>query len=165
MATLYEMTGQYQFLLSLAEDPDTDPNILEDSMEALVGEIEDKCDGYAKVMTELKARKFALKGEKDRIDERIKTIDRNLDRMSENLKDTMLMMERPKIKTALFTFSVQNNPAHVVMDETYIENIPERYLVKQEPKLDKKLILEDLNAGADLDGIAHLEQDTSLRIR
>lgn len=163
--TLYELTGQYQFLLNLAEDPDTDPNILEDSMEALQGEIEEKADGYAKVMTELKARRFALKGEKERIDERIKTIDKSLDRMSESLKNTMLMMERPKIKTAFFSFSVQNNPAHVVLDEQYTENIPERYLVKQEPKIDRKLMLEDLKAGADLDGIAHLEYDTSLRIR
>lgn len=167
MATLYELTGQYQFLLSLAEDPDTDPQVLDDSLEALSGEIEDKADGYAKVITELKVQRDALKAEKDRIDGRIKSLDKNIDRMNESLKTSMIYTGKTKFKTSLFSFSVQKNPVHVVIDEAYMENIPERYIIRKElQSVDKKQILEDLkNGSVDLDGIAHLEQDVSLRIR
>ena len=51
------------------------------------------------------------------------------------------------------------------MDEQYIENIPEIYLIEQEPKLDRAKIKEDLKNGIVLEGIAHLEQTESLRIR
>lgn len=163
--TLYELTGQYQFLLSLATDPDTDPQILEDSMESLIGEIEDKADGYARVMAELKARKTALKAERDRIDGMIKSIDGNLDRMTDNLKNSMILTGKTKFKTDLFAFAIQKNPPSVVMDEQYLENIPAEYLIPQDPKLDKAKIKEDLKAGKDLEGIAHLEQGESLRIR
>jgi hypothetical protein len=37
--------------------------------------------------------------------------------------------------------------------------------VQQDPTIDKKKIKEDLKAGVDLEGIAHLEQTESLRIR
>ena len=70
-----------------------------------------------------------------------------------------------KIKGDLFTVAIQNNPSSVVMDEQYLENIPEKYLIPQEPKLDRKKIAEDIKAGEDLNGIAHLEQTESLRIK
>ena len=70
-----------------------------------------------------------------------------------------------KVKGQIFTISVQANPSSVVMDEQYLENIPEKYLIPQEPKLDRKKIAEDIKAGEDLNGIAHLEQTESLRIK
>ena len=50
MSTLYELSADYQKLLELAEDPDTDAETLADTLEALGGEIEDKADNYARVM-------------------------------------------------------------------------------------------------------------------
>jgi hypothetical protein len=51
------------------------------------------------------------------------------------------------------------------MDEQYIENIPEKYLIAQEPKIDRKLLAEDLKDGAALEGIAHLESSQSILIK
>ena len=77
----------------------------------------------------------------------------------------MIQTGKEKFKTELFSFGIQSNPAAVIMDEQYLENIPEEYLIPQEPKLDKKKLAADLKAGVDLEGIAHLEQSRSLRIR
>lgn len=163
--TLYELTGQMQELLAMMEDPEIDPQIIEDTMEGLSGEIEDKADGYAKVRVELMAQSASLKAEIDRLTLRRQAIEKNIDRLMTALKTAMIATGKVKFKTELFSFGIQRNPAKVVIDEQYIENVPEEYLIPQEPKVDKAKIKEDLKAGKDLEGIAHLEQDESLRIR
>ena len=45
MATLYELTDEYRMLLEMAEDPDIDLVTLNDTLEGLTGEIEDKAEG------------------------------------------------------------------------------------------------------------------------
>ena len=70
-----------------------------------------------------------------------------------------------KLPCGTFTVSIQANPKKVVMDEQYIENIPDEYLKFAEPEIDRKKLKEHLEAGFNLEGIAHLEQSEGLRIR
>jgi len=166
MATLYELTGQMQALLALMEDPDVDPQIVEDSLEAISGEIEVKADGYARVMAELEARKAAVKAEKDRLAALESSLGKNIDRMKESLKTSMIATGKTKFKTDLFSFSVQKNPPKVVIDDP--SRIPEGFLIPQPPKVDTASIKESLksvDAGSMWEGICHLEQGESLRIR
>ena len=163
--TLYELTAEYQQLLELAEDPDIPEEALADSLEALGMDIEDKADGYAKVIAQLNADAAAMKAEIDRLTARKRTIENNIDRMKESLKQAMILTGKTKFKTELFSFNVQKNPVAVVIDEQYIENIPEEYLIPQDPKVDKQKLKDDLKAGRDLEGIAHLEQTVGVRIR
>lgn len=165
MATLYELTSDYMRLMELAEDPETDRQILLDTMDGMDGELEAKADGYAKVLAQLKSNRAGLKAEIDRLTARMKTIDTNMDRMKEILQWAMTVTGKTKFKTDLFSFNVQKNPPSVVIDEQYLENLPQEYLIPQEPKVDKTKIKEDIKAGKDLTGIAHLEQSESLRIR
>ena len=74
MATIYELKEAYQQLLELAEDQYTDQTVLADTMEALEGEIEAKADGYAKVISELRAKAKAIKQEEDRLADRIDNV-------------------------------------------------------------------------------------------
>lgn len=55
MSTLYELTADFQNLLMLAEDPDTDPQAFADTLEGIEGELEDKADNYARVIRNLEA--------------------------------------------------------------------------------------------------------------
>ena len=165
MVSLYELTEEYLRLLEMAEDPEVDEEVLADTLEGLGGEIEIKADGYAKVIRQLTADIEGLKAEIDRLTVRKKTIDNNIDRMKRSLEAAMLATGKTKFKTDLFSFGIQKNAPSVVIDEQYIENIPEEYLIEQEPKIDKAKLKEDLKNGVDLDGIAHLEQSESIRIR
>jgi len=149
----------------MAEDPDIDPEVLADTMEAIEGEIEIKADGYARIIRQMEADAAALKAEADRITNRRRVIENNIRTMKNRLEDAMIATGKVKFKTELFSFGIQKNPARVVLDEQYIENLPEEYLIAQDPKVDTAKIKEDLKAGKDLHGIAHLEQDSSLRIR
>lgn len=165
MSTLYKLTAEYAQLLEMAEDPDTSPETLADTLEALSGEIEAKADGYGMVIRELSADSDKLKSEITRLKERKDAIDNNIKRMKENLQAAMIATDRRKFKTTLFSFNIQKNPASVVMDEPYIENIPEEYLKFKEPEIDRAALKRDLQAGKDLEGLCHLEQTESLRIR
>lgn len=163
--TLYELTDELMMLLDIAEDPDVDPEVVEDTLAALTGEIEEKAVGYGKVIRQLESDAVALKAEEARLNNRRKTLESNVKRMKDSLFMAMKALDKQKIDTDLFKFSIRKNPAAVVIDEQYIENIPEEYLIQQDPKIDKAKLKEDLKAGKDLDGIAHLEQGESLMIK
>ena len=162
--TLYELTNDWlQLMIMLEEGADED--VINDTLEGLDYEIEQKADGYARVIRNMEADIAGLKTEIDRMTNRKKVLENNITRLKVNLQNSMEITGKTKFKTDLFSFNVQANPAAVIMDEQYLENIPEEYLIPQEPKLDKKKLAADLKAGVDLEGIAHLEQSRSLRIK
>lgn len=48
MATLYELTEEYRQLLEMMEDDSVDPEVLQDTLEGVDGEIEAKADNCAR---------------------------------------------------------------------------------------------------------------------
>lgn len=164
MSTLYELNNELMMLLIMAEDPETDAEALMGSMEAVMGEVEIKADGYAKVIKQLEADMEAIKTEKDRLIKRSKAIENNILRMKQVLQTSMELADKPKFKTELFSFNIQNNPASVVIDTDDVFSIPEDYLTYKDPEPNKKAIKEAIQNGETFN-FAHLEQSKSLRIR
>ena len=165
MNTLYQLTADYMNLLEMAEDPDIDEQAFMDTLDGIEGAIEVKAENYAKIMRQLEADAAACDAESKRLKNKSKTIDNNIRRMKQALQFAMQTTGKTKFKTPLFSFYIQKNPASVVMDEQYIENIPERFLVRKDPEINRKAIRDAINAGEDIGGIAHLEQTESLRIK
>ena len=165
MSTLYQLTDDYMELLELAEDPDTDPQAFADTLEGIEGAIEDKADGYAKVIRNLEADAAACDAESKRLRNKKQTIENNIKRMKSALQFAMRMTGKTKFKTALFTFGIRKNPASVVIDAANVRDFPEQYIIESEPILDKLALKDALKAGEDLTGLCHLEQSESLRIR
>jgi len=164
--TLYELTNDYMELLQMAEDPDIDEQAFLDTLEGIEGALEDKADNYAKCMRMLEADAKGIKAEEERLAKRRKTIEGNVSRMKSALQYAMEATGKTKFKTQLFSFNVQNNPASVVMDESDIENIPERFLKYKDPEIDRKAIKDAIKSGdEDAMDIAHLEQTRGLRIK
>jgi hypothetical protein len=163
--TLYEITNDYMQLMQMMEDPEMDPQTLSDTMEGIEGELEVKAESYAKVMKNLEADVVGIKAEIDRLSERKKTIENNIKKMKETLQFAMETTGKTKFKTELFSFGIRKNAPAVVMDEPYIENVPERFLKYSDPTINRSAIKEAIQKGEDLEGLAHLEQSTSLSIR
>jgi hypothetical protein len=161
MATLYELTGQYRELLELAESEELDKQLIADTLEGLDGEIEIKADGYAKVIRELEGKADLLKNEIERLSKRKSAIENNIKSMKEALQNVMFITGKTKFKTDLFSFNIQKNPPRLVIDKS--EEVPEEYLIPQEPKIDTKAIKEILKEHKL--PFARLEQSESLRIR
>ena len=163
--TLYELTDDYKALLQMAEDPDCDPEVLADTMEGLEGAIEEKAEGYAIVMKELEATEQKIKTEVDRLNARRLSISNNIRCMKLRLQTSMIETGKTKFKTDLFSFGIQKNPPRLVIDRESTDHAPADYVIIQAPIWNKEKLKEDLKAGVDLKGIAHLEQTESLRIR
>ena len=61
--TLYNLTNDYMNLLELAEDPDIDEQAFMDTLEGIEGALEDKAEGYAKVIRTLEGDAAACDAE------------------------------------------------------------------------------------------------------
>ena len=164
MATLYDLTEDYMRLLEFGNDPDIDEDVFRDTLEGLDGEIEDKAEGYAKVIKQLEADAKMYADEVKRLTAKKKTAETNAKRMKKALQDAMVATGKTKFKTKLFGFNVQKNPPSVKLSDNYMAVIPGEYLIAQEPKVDKAKILDDLKSGKEYSW-ATIEQGESLRIR
>lgn len=160
--TLYELTEEYRMLLELAEDPEVDPETMSDTLEALGGEIEEKADGYAKVMKQLEADAAALKAEEKRLSTRRTVCENNIKRMKAALQSAMEATGKTKFKTDLFSFGIQKNPAKLVIDDE--KQIPHDFMIQPDPVPDNKAIKDALKEGFEF-AWCHLEQSESLRIK
>ena len=160
--TLYELTGQYQELLDMAEAEDVDPQVIADTMEAVGGEIEDKAEGYACIIKQLEADAVALKTEEDRLAARRKSVENNIRNMKETLQNAMYATGKTKFKTNLFSFNIQKNPASLFIAD--MDMVPGRFMVPQPDLPDKAAIKEYLKENGD-QSWAQLTQGESLRIR
>ena len=154
MATLYELTDEYLELLSLAEDPDVDPEVFADTLEGLSGEIEVKAENYGIMIKELESQEKKFSGEIDRLTINRNTIRNSIKRMKENLLSAMVAMDKPKIASEHFKFSVAKNGGLQPLSLAPIDMIPDEYII-MEPKADTDRIRRDLNDGVEL-SFAHL---------
>ena len=165
MASIYELTQEFETLWSLMEDGLLDDEALAGAFDVATEDLAVKLEGYCKFIKNLESDIAGLKEEEKRINAKRKAKENAVERLKKLMQDALTAAEIKKLPCGTFTCSIQANPKKVIVDEQYIENIPEEYLKYSEPEIDKKKIKEHLEAGIDLNGIAHLEQTEGLRIR
>lgn len=168
MASLYELTGDYAKFAEIAQQGDLDDDMqamLDGALANLADDIEVKLEGYAKVIKNFESDIEGLKKEEDRLAGKRKTLENRVKSMKTAMCAAMIATGKLKVKGDLFSFTVRNNAPSVVMDTYYVYNVPEKYLIPQAPKIDRKLLAEDLKDGASLEGIAHLESSQSILIK
>ena len=168
MASLYDLTGDYAKFAEYMEQVELEPEMqeaLEDALNNLGEDIEIKLENYAKIIKNFESDIAGLKAEEERLAKKRKAMENSIKNMKQRMTEAMIRTGKVDIKGELFKFKVQANPPAVVMDVNYIEDVPEKYLIAQDPKIDKKKLAEDLKAGVDLEGICHLEQTSSIRIK
>ena len=160
MSSLYELTGQYMYLMEIAEE--ADPDVLRDTIEGIDGEIEDKADNCAKVIRNLEGESKAIGEEIERLNKKKRGIDNSIDSIKKNLERCMIITGKRKFKTTLFSFGIQKNtPSVSVKDES---KVPAQFWKQQDPKLDRTSLKEFLKENGNTD-YAELVQGESLRIR
>ena len=165
MASIYELTEDVLTLWALMESGELDDEMLIGAMEYSQEELHIKIESYCKWIKNMESDIAGLKAEEERLKDKRKTMENTIDRAKKAMKAAMEVSGEKKIKGDLFTISIQANPESVFLDEQYIENIPPKYLKVKDPEIDKAKLKEDLKNGVNLDGIAHLEQTESLRIK
>lgn len=174
MAALYELTGEFLQLMDMLEDEECDEQCIMDTLESVEYEIEDKADGYAKIIKSLESNVDGLSKEADRLIARKRIYENRIKWLKQNLEMCMRATGKRKFTTDLFSFNIQKNGGkRKLVVDVDIEKVPEQYRIKQPDAIDGESIREFLkeNGYEGQDGslnceFAHLKpQGESLRIR
>ncbi|MFS1078400.1 siphovirus Gp157 family protein [Enterococcus casseliflavus] len=153
---LYELTGAFNQVADMLEFDSENAAII-DTLESLDLAIEEKADGYAKLIRNQEASSKAFDEEIKRMRERKQSVDNNVKRMKLSLQNAMVEIGKTKFKTDLFSFNIQKNqPSVVIIDETLV---PEKFK-KVTIDFDKTAIKKE----EDIPGV-EIKQSESLRIR
>ena len=168
MATIYEITDDIRFIQQMLEEGEVDPEALKGALAVSREELAIKLENYCKCIKNFESDIKGLKEEENRLATKRKRLEDTIDRMKRamewSLNETFTEDEPKKMSCGTFTCAMQKNPASVVLD-CEEDLVPEKYQIPQKPKIDKKLLKEDIDGGVDLSGIAHTEQSESIRIR
>ena len=156
---LYELTGEVLELYQMMQDGDIEEVAFKNTLEAVEGEIEYKCESYCKIIKSLNGDSESLQKEIDRLKARQKSIKNNVERLRTAMQTMLEVTGKDKIKTNLFTISLRNKPPELKVTG----DVPKEFFIQQEPKIDNAGI-KDLLKTQELE-FAHLEQTQSLSIR
>lgn len=153
---LYELTGAFNQVADMLEFDSENAAII-DTLESLDLAIEEKADGYARLIRNQEASSKAFDEEIKRMRERKQAIDNNVKRMKLSLQNAMVEIGKTKFKTDLFSFNIQKNqPSVNIVDENLI---PDEFK-KIKIEFDKTAIKKAENVPG-----VELIQSESLRIR
>lgn len=159
MATLYNLTHDFMQVQQMILDGNDG---LEDTLESIDLAIGDKLENIGKLIKNLESDVEGFRTEEKRLAERRRAIENNIKRLKEYAENSLQATGKRKIDAGTFTFAIQKNPPSVnVSDESLL--LP-KYFIEQQPKLDRRKLLDDLKEFGELPG-AEIKQTESLRIR
>ena len=154
MSTLFELTNEFSELYAMLTDSEADLQCVNDTLDAVKGEIEVKASGYVAVLQQMemeqqKAEELA-KAFKAKADIRKNSIKRLKDAM----KWAMLEMKTDKIDAGDFTIKLQKNGGKQPLQ--IIGEVPDNFkrIIYED---DTELIRKHLEDGEKLD-FAYLEE-------
>ena len=107
--TLFDISGEMQELYMLAADPEVDPQIFEDTLEALKGELEVKSTGYVQVIKQLDMEAKQAEEISKAFADKAKVRKNNIKRMKEALQIVMEANDMAEMPAGAFTIKLQKN--------------------------------------------------------
>lgn len=162
---LYELANQYKSLEALEVSEDLPAELLRDTLEALEGDLQDKCTAVAMFGRNLEAVAESIEAAAAKMTARSKTLRARSESLRAYLQLNMVACGITKIECPYFTLQLKENPPSVVIDHE--ASIPEKFWRQPEapPKVvDKKAIASAIKAGEEVPG-CHTSNGQRLEIR
>lgn len=151
--SLYQLSANYLQALDFLTDPETDlpAEAVNDTLEALGGELEDKAINVAKFLRNMETTAEAIRQAEADMAKRRKTLENRVQWLRNYIKHNMELCGVSDIECPYFKLSVKTNPVAVnILDENAV---PERF--KQQIvswKIDKTAIRDAIKAGTEVPG-------------
>lgn len=177
MGSIFELGSQYNELYDMLTDEDSDNEVVENTLEAVVGEIESKGESYVAVCNKLDMEIDACKKQIDYWNRELKIRENGLKRLKDRLKSFLAMIGKTEIKVGDHIIKVIKNggvtpldyfidgmkvdPKHI--DLSAIPNEYKRVIVSESFDTDK--IKKALDAGVKLDFVDYGERGYHLKIK
>ena len=146
MASIYNITGDILRLYDMIDNEEMPDAKFEecmlDTLESVIGEFEVKADGYGKLIRNLESDIEGIKKEKQRLEKKQKRAENIIKSLKDRILFCMDTAKLPEIKGDLFKWRVQNFEKQLPENiEDFRSKIPEKYMIAQDPKIDKKSLL------------------------
>ena len=162
MASLYEISKEYQESFTALTEMDLDAQTLQDTLEAISGDFENKAVNVVKYFANLDAEAKMIKEAEVQMATRRKAIENRSQQLKDYLRFNMEATGITKISCPFFQASLSKAADKVVIASE--ADLPEAFIrtkITKEP--DKIAIKEALKYG-DVPG-AYLQPNTALRIK
>lgn len=161
---LYELSAEYQRVLSLLDDPDADPAALEQELDGLAGQIQIKAGAIAGLIRQFEAFSDMRKMEAQRMKALADADARKADRLRDYLLRNMQAVGAERIDTKAFRLSLRANPPSVqVLEEPLV---PAEYIrTVTTTSVDKRAILEHFKTTGEIVDGTDISRGTRLDIR
>lgn len=157
---LYEITSQLHQLLS---DEDIPREQIEDTINLIQEDFEEKAEKVAAFIRELEADEQGLKSEIDRLSERKMVVSSKIDSLKEYLRHNMVAANIPSIKGKLFSITI-GKPSAVLDIFVQPEDLPEQYRIVK-VSADSAAIKSALKSGVEIKGCAITDGKAKLIIK
>lgn len=162
MESLYKIGDDFRKIMDMEVETEEDCNALNELLGEVQGRFEEKAKRVALYRQEILVTANAISIEEDRLHNRRVALENKANALKDYLAREMELIGQNRIDTDLVTIMFQNNPPSVkVLDE---KAIPSVYWTPQEPKLNKKAVLDAIKDGEQVPG-AEMVQGKSLRIK
>lgn len=169
--TLYTISDLYRDLLNAIEDGVIeDPQAIDDTLEGIEQEFDDKCENIACLYKSISAEADALEAEAKSLAERATYKRRACDRLRNYVASNMLSVGKEKIETPRCRLSFRKSESlNIVSDKALFNSLTEAGLnelahVEEVIKWDKTGIKKALRNGMKLDG-AEVITNENLQIK
>jgi hypothetical protein len=153
MTALYELAHSYRDAAEKLADLDLPPEVIEDTLESLSGDLEVKATNTAMLVRNIEATAEKIKEAEAAMAARRKALENRATRIRDYLLANMMVSGIQKIECPYFKLAVRDNPAAVEVYEPGL--IPSEFMRQPEPpppSPDKTAIKEALKAGKDVPG-------------
>lgn len=149
MATIFELGAEYVELLELLEDEDITDEEFQKRLETLNCDTDEKIEAYLRISNEYitkgEAKIAYAKAAEERIKQKKKSGESDINRakrMRAMVVAVLKVRKQKKFEGKLFRATLKSNAPTVEYDD--IDDIPEEYLIPQDPKVDTKALKEML---------------------
>ena len=156
---LYQVMQSTAQLLEMVAEGEIPEDVYSDTVESLGAE--NALEDTIKAIRNSIAEAEMFKAEAERMTEKRQAAEKTAERLKKLVLDYLTVTEQKKANAGLFTVSRRASKSCEISDEAAI---PAKYLIEQQPKIDKKSILAALKEGAEIPG-AKLKESESIMIK
>lgn len=164
MNEIFDVVGRYREVYDMLTDPEVDEEVVNDTLEGLVGELEVHAAGIVPMLDRLDMEIDACKKHKDEWALAEKVRKNRKARFTDMIKQAMTMIDKSEIQAGDVTFKLQNagGKLPLIIDEN--ATVPERF-TKITIENDNELIRKALEDGEYLDFAHFGQRSKTLKIK
>ena len=158
MPTLYEIAAQYQNDLATIEALDLDDQTMQDTLEGLTGDFDDKATNIAKFIRNLESTAEAIKEAEGKMAARRKAIENKSKHLADYVLHHMLQSGIKEVSCPYFTIKPAKNPPKLeVFDD---KQVPDQFWKQPPPpprQIDRDAIKASIKAGEEVPGARQVQ--------